>query len=98
MRANGFTNRIKTEWSYTKHLVKPDSDISLYISIPKNNPSDISIDVLDDLFCQPYDYQHLLDVSPENEFAFSVYKEVEHCMKLLTDAGIITGHEMGAYI
>ena len=72
-------------------------NISFNVSIPKDN-SDIQIDVLDEAFCQPYDYQYMLDKNPEFEPALVVKEQVEDWMKYLQDNEVISGHVYGEYI
>ena len=64
---------------------------------PKNN-SDIQIDVLDEAFCQPYDYQYMLDKNPNFEPALVVKEQVEDWMKYLQNNEVISGHVYGEYI
>lgn len=56
------------------------------------------IDVLDEQFCQPYDYQHILEENPHHPFATKVRDNVEAIMADLAERGIITGHVRGEYI
>lgn len=72
-------------------------DISFSVNIPKDG-TDISIDILDVTFCQPYDYQFLLSKNPQNECALIVKEQVEKWMKYLQDNGVLRGHEYGMYI
>ena len=72
-------------------------EISFNVKIPKDG-SDISIDVLDEDFCQPYDYQYFLEHNPPNKVALIVKEQVEEWMKYLQDNGILSGHVYGEYI
>ena len=101
MRAIGFTDYAKDTWYFCRMIKFPKEhrrlDISFHVSIPKDN-SDIQIDVLDEAFCQPYDYQYMLDKNPNFEPALVVKEQVEDWMKYLQDSGVISGHVYGEYI
>lgn len=72
-------------------------EVSFNVHIPKDG-SDISIDILDDAFCQPYDYQYMLDKTPSFKTALIVKEQVEEWMKYLQDNGVLSGHAYGEYI
>ena len=72
-------------------------DISFSVSIPKEI-SDIRIDVLDEDFCQPYDYQRILNKNPNFELALIVLEQVEEYMEYLQSKGVLSGHVKGEYI
>ena len=55
LRAYGFTDYDQKNWYYVKKL---DDYITINITIPKNNPSKIKIDVLDEFILQPYDFMY----------------------------------------
>lgn len=98
MRNLGFTDVDPDVWYYMKVLYPDDfGGISFNVSIPKDG-SDISIDVLDEAFCQPFDYQFLRSVSTQSEIADQIFYLVEDEMKYLQDAGVLSGHEYGDYI
>lgn len=101
MRAIGFTDYTEDTWYFCRMIKFPKGhrgfDISFNVSIPKDN-SDIQIDVLDEAFCQPYDYQYMLDKNPEFEPALVVKEQVEDWMKYLQDSNVISGHVYGEYI
>ena len=88
-------------WGYNKMLKLPaefkNTEISFSVDIPVDG-SDIWIDVLDDDFLQPYDYQHFLETNPKNKLAQLVKKQVEEQMQRLQDAGVLSGHNYGEYI
>ena len=67
-------------------------------SINKENPLDLRIDILDEDFLQPYDYQTILKKNPENEVALEVEVNVEKYMKYLQNCGVLSGHIEGEYI
>ena len=62
--------------------------------------TDIRIDVLDEDFCQPYDYdyQSMLHKNPTFEPALIVYEQVEELMEYLQSKGVLSGHVKGEYI
>ena len=101
MRDIGFTDYTEDTWYFCRMIKFPKGhrgfDISFNVSIPKDN-SDIQIDVLDESFCQPYDYQYMLDKNPEFEPALVVKEQVEDWMKYLQDNEVISGHVYGEYI
>ena len=101
MRDIGFTDYAKDTWYFCRMIKFPKGNrglnISFNVSIPKDN-SDIQIDVLDEAFCQPYDYQYMLDKNPEFEPALVVKEQVEDWMKYLQDNEVISGHVYGEYI
>lgn len=71
--------------------------ISIDISITKDG-SDWRIDVIDEDFGQPYDYQSLLDDDPEQEYAQMVKRIVDDKMLWLIEKGIVTGWKVGDYV
>lgn len=95
MRILGFTDYNKDNWYYSKALAE---DISFSISISKNNPNEFRIDILDDNFCQPYDYQSILGRNKNHKFACLIMEKVEKQMEILSALGIISGHNRGEYI
>lgn len=103
MRAAGFTDHNKSVWYFMRVLSFPKQkrykgfEITFNLSIPKDG-SDISIDVLDEAFLQPYDYQYMLDKNKEFEPALLVQEQVEKWMQHLKEKGILEGHEVGDYI
>lgn len=94
MRAAGFTDNRSTAWYYCANLGR---DISFNVTIPKDG-SRLTIDVLDEMFLQPYDYQSILRHHPLHPIAHDIYEAVEEQMAKLTKAGIISGHVPGDYI
>lgn len=90
-------------WWFTKYIEFPEEkrwsgvEISFTVKIPKDD-SDINIMVLDEDFCQPYDYQYLLHNNPKNECANIVKEQVEEWMSYLQDNNVLSGHNYGDYI
>ena len=100
MQLAGFRNN-ENNWYYFYLLKFPNTyrfaEISFSVTIPKDG-SDIEIDVLDEDFLQPYDYQRFLSNNPQHEFANLVKTQVEEQMSRLQDLGILSGHKYGEYI
>lgn len=88
-----FTDHIQEQWYYCQEL----DDISFNLSIDKKNKT-IKIDVLDEDFCQPYDYQYILNKNPNNEFAKKIHNFVQAEMLKLMEFGVIEDYVMGDYI
>jgi uncharacterized protein CbrC (UPF0167 family) len=97
MREIGFTDYDKNTW-YFMRMIKGVNNISFNVSINKKNEEDLKIDVLDDNFCQPYDYQYMLENNPTFRPCLLVKEQVEEWMKYLEDKGVISGHIYGEYI
>lgn len=103
MRKAGFTDNNKKYWSFMRQIKFPKNkrykyfDISFNVSIPKDG-SDISIDILDEHFGQPYDYQYMINNNPDFEPAWIVREQVEFWMNKLKESKIISGHKYGDYI
>lgn len=108
MRAAGFhknyyegtVHEQECPYWYFYRTLKSDgkfTDIEFNVQIPKDG-SDIRIDVLDMNFCQPYDYQYILDRNPKQKFALTIRDGVEKWMDYLQERGILSGHVRGEYI
>lgn len=103
MREIGFTDYSKNNWYFSKLITFPNTefyrgfDIVFSVTIPKDG-SDISIDVLDEDFCQPYDYQRFLCKDSTFEPCLIIKEQVEHWMKYLQDNRVLSGHLYGEYI
>lgn len=103
MRKIGFTDYNKEAWYFNKSIKFPKEpryrgmDISFGVRIPKNG-SDIRIDILDEDFCQPYDYQVILESYPQHDIANIVKEQVETWMDYLQSSGVLSGHVEGEYI
>lgn len=106
MREFGFTDYAKDRWYFCRGINFKDVkkkkglsniDISFSVTIPKDG-SDIQIDVLDEWFCQPYDYQYILEKDPGHKIANIVKEQVEYWMEKLQEEGVLKGHVRGEYI
>lgn len=96
MRQLGFTDRNKNVWYF--HECWGDIEISFNVRIPKDNPKDLEIDVLDENFLQPYDYQYILSRIPDQKVALMVKNRVDRCMTRLIDGGVLSGWKVGDYL
>ena len=94
MRKLGFTDHHPEIWSFSRGL---GYDISFNVHIPKNG-GECWIDVLDESFGQPYDYQKILETDPNHAVAGFIFNQVEHWMSYLQEFGVLSGHEYGEYI
>lgn len=94
MRELGFTDHSKNNWY---HCFRVGEGITLNVTIPKDG-SRLRIDVLDEDFGQPYDYQRILERNPNLEFAQKIKAQVEFQLELFSKAGVITGFTRGMYL
>ena len=88
------------EWVYIHRLDIPNNyniEITFDVHIPIDG-SDINIQVIDEDFCQPYDYQYMLENNPNFTLALLVRECVEEQMQKLQDVGILSGHNKYDYI
>ena len=84
-------------WYMCKKVYGSDfSDITFNMTI--YTETDWKIDILDEAFCQPYDYQWLLNRQNVPHAAYKVKNNVDAIMQQLIDFGIISGWEVGDYI
>ena len=101
MRKAGFTDNDKNNWYYCRILNEDEGKgmmpISFNVTINKKT-SKIKIDILDENWLQPYNYQSILERDPSNKFANEIHKKVQHQMKLLMEKGIITGYNENDFI
>lgn len=102
MREIGFTDYAKDRWYFCRMIQFPKKkyrglEISFSVTIPKDG-SDIRIDVLDEDFCQPYDYQHFLSKNPQHKISNIIKEQVEDWMEMLQEKGVLEGHVRGEYI
>lgn len=91
----GFTKEPTSEFYMMSKLT---SDISFNIEIDIET-NDISIEILDEDFLQPYDYQIMLkNPNYVPKIAKIVHYKVQEIMKKLVDSGIIEGYKENDYI
>lgn len=91
MISNGFS-LYNGRWNYIEEL---GYNVTLNIYILCDT---VIIDVIDEQFLQPFDYQWMLRNNPESEAALVVHSKVQATMKRLSDAGIIEGWVANDYI
>lgn len=99
MKAIGFTNYHEPNWFFCRRIKYPKTktgrynyfDVTFNVTIPKDG-SDIRIDILDEDFGQPYDYQHILNKNPKFEPALITLQQVEEWMEYLQSKGVLSGH------
>jgi hypothetical protein len=96
MRRLGFTDHREGYW-YLCRSVSPDHDMTLNVEIAKDG-SDWQIDVLDENFCQPYDYQYLLNLNPTLDYPNKVADECEKWFRKLSEWGLLHGWHEGMYV
>ncbi|MET3505508.1 hypothetical protein [Halalkalibacter oceani] len=94
MRELSFTEYRKGYWHYCKTV---EEDITFNLTVKKEDSS-FKIDVLDENFLQPYDYQYYLSQDPNFKFALTVKDKVEKIMLDLTEKGIVENYTAGEYI
>jgi hypothetical protein len=94
MRKLGFTDRSGNNWYLCSSV---GADVTLNITIPKNGAR-LRLEVLDESFGQPYDYQQILKRNPSFEFALLVQARVEDLLEYLSNKGVISGFSRGMYI
>lgn len=82
-------------WHYFKFLDSANK-ISYNVSIPFNE--DGRIDILDELFGQPYDYEFLLEEDPKFAFAQAIKAGAVYYTMLLQQQGVLSGYTCGDYI
>lgn len=103
MRRVGFSDHCKKYWVFSRMIKFPkvkkykDFEISFMVTIPKDG-GELRIDVLDDDFGQPYDYQRMLSKNPPFEPALIVKEQVEKFMLYLHVHRVLKGHIFGEYI
>ena len=103
MRRIGFTDYNKNKWYFMKQIEFPKEkryrnfEITFNVTIPKEG-GELQIDVLDEDFLQPYDYQKMLSSDSKFEPCLIVKEQVEKWMKYLKEQGILHGHEYDDYI
>lgn len=100
MRNFGFTDKREGYWYKCIMLPEPVDNISFNIALNKTDSEDWRIDILDENFCQPYDYQFLISEYKNDDlkFAHVVKNIVDGIMKMYTTLGLISGWEEGDYI
>lgn len=99
MRKIGFTDRLESKWFYHKIIWEHDDfEVSFSVTIEKENAENFRIDVLDEDFCQPYDYQYLLSKNPNHKLSLEIQRLVEKEINYLQNCGVLHGYRQGIYI
>ncbi len=95
MNAIGFHwDDIFQRWFFWKSVYKDDITFNMTIK----NEDDWRIDILDEDFLQPYDYQAMYESGVHIPVIMSVMKNVNEIMDSFVHKGIISGWEVGDYI
>lgn len=99
MKEIGFNSVSDNSKWYLFERLKPE--ISFNFTIIKDT-EEFEIDILDESFLQPYDFQYILKRIPDHEFAHKfaseINDEVIKKMLYLQDKGVIEDYEVGDYI
>lgn len=92
----GFTNHHEPVWYFSKRI-ESMPNISFNVSIYKETQK-IKIDVLDENFLQPYNYQRMLADDPTFKYAMITHAQVQYWMNYLLENRIISGYIENDYI
>ena len=96
MREYGFTDHRDGIWYYCA-MLSDVSGISFNCTINKKT-NHVEIDVLDEDWLQPYDYQSILKEDTKHHYALLVHAQVQKQMQKLQEIGIIDGYIPNDYI
>ena len=96
MKRNGFRRFISGEdnWWYFCNPVYKDITFNMTIY----DRGDWKIDILDEYFLQPYDYQDMYEQGNYRPVVLTVMKNVNEIMDSFVHKGIISDWEVGDYI
>jgi hypothetical protein len=94
MRKIGFTDRVISSWYY---CVGVGETVTFNLTVNKADGS-FEIDVLDENFLQPYDYQYILRKIPNHEFASTVRNNVEKQLLYLCSHNIFNDFDYNIYL
>lgn len=94
MRAMGFTDHRPEVWFYSAPIA---FDIFFHLTIPKDG-NRLRIDVIDEEFGQPYDYQMLLRQKNPPPVAETARIAVEALLQMFTNVGVLHGWKPGMYV
>lgn len=73
-------------------------DISFNLRVSKKTLKITDIDVLDENFMQPYDYQAMIMDNRNYTTARKVFDKVNEILSKFQDDGIIAGYQRGMYV
>ena len=96
MKLNGFQRFISNEdnwWYFCKRVYK---DVTFNMTIYDSGYW--KIDILDECFCQPYDYQAMYESGNYRPVVLTVMENVNEIMDSFVHKGIISGWKVGDYI
>ena len=96
MKRNGFqrfVDGIDNWWYFCNRVYK---DITFNMTI--YDRGDWKIDILDECFCQPYDYQAMYERGDYRPVVLTVMENVNEIMDSFVHKGIISGWKVGDYI
>lgn len=91
----GFSNHDEPTLYFYKDL---GDDISFNLLIDKKTLEIKAIDVLDEEFLQPFDYQAILMKNKNHSLAQKVYHKVNEILTKLQTDEVITGFRIGMYV
>ena len=91
MRTLGFTERSGAAWGLHKRV---GTSAILNISIPKDG-GPFTLQIIDEINCDVYDYERELQINPENVFALGVQHDVDEVLAFLSRVRIIRGFKKG---
>ncbi len=91
----GFTNFNKPTLYFCKMV---GDEISFNLLVNDKTLEIQAIDVLDEDFLQPYDYQSMLMKNANFKPAQQVFDKVDEVLNQLQSDGIITGYNRGMYV
>jgi len=96
MKLNGFRRFIDgvDHWWYFCNRVHKDITFNFTIY----SEDDWRIDILDELFCQPYDYQAMYESGNYRPVVLTVMENVNEIMDSFVHKGIISGWKVGDYV
>lgn len=96
MKRNGFRRFISDEdnWWYFCNRVYADITFNMTIY----DRGDWTIDILDEWFCQPYDYQAMYESGDYRPVVLTVMENVNEIMDSFVHKGIISGWKVGDYV
>lgn len=96
MKRNGFRRFITEEDKWWIFCNRVHKDITFNLRI--YDRGDWAIDIIDENFCQPYDYQAMYERGNHMSFVLTVMKNVNEIMDSFVHKGIISGWEVGDYV
>lgn len=96
MKLNGFRRFITDEESWWYFCKRVHKDITFNMTI--YDSGDWRIDILDECFLQPYDYQAMYESGNYRPVILTVMENVNEIMDSFIHKGIISGWKVGDYI